>query len=70
MELVERFSFYNFAENPRNFVIDTYSNLKDHAMPFDMIAQSVHDQSADLASPGKFFRSAHAAVDLGIPPDR
>ena len=55
MELVERFSFYNFADNPRNFVIDTYSNLKNQAMPFDMIAQSVHDQSADLAVARKIF---------------
>ncbi|MEZ4552196.1 MAG: hypothetical protein R2860_17370 [Desulfobacterales bacterium] len=24
------FSFYNFTDNPRNFVIDTYSNLQIH----------------------------------------
>ena len=48
MELVERYSFYNFAATPQNFIIDTYRNLKDRAMPFDMIAKSVHDDSDEL----------------------
>ncbi len=55
MELVERYSFYNFANTPQNFVIDTYDNLKDRAIPFDMIAKSVHDTSDDLAKTRKFF---------------
>ncbi|MBC2713871.1 MAG: tetratricopeptide repeat protein [Desulfobacteraceae bacterium] len=55
MELVERYSFYNFANTPQNFIIDTYDNLKDLAMPFDMIAKSVHDASDDLAKTREFF---------------
>ena len=55
MELVERYSFYNFAETPQNFIIDTYKNIKDRAMPFEMIAKSVHDVSDDLATTRKIF---------------
>jgi ribosomal protein S12 methylthiotransferase accessory factor len=55
MELVERYSFYNFANTPQNFIIDTYDHLKDRTMPFDMIAKSVHDTSDDLAKTRDFF---------------
>lgn len=55
MELVERFSFYSFAGNPKNFVIDTWRNLKDRAVPFDLIAASVHDDSEDLAVTREIF---------------
>ncbi|MCU0598626.1 MAG: YcaO-like family protein [Desulfobacterales bacterium] len=55
MELVERFSFYNFANDSKNFVYDTYHNLKDHAIPFSLIASSVHDQTDDLAVTEKIF---------------
>ncbi len=57
MELVERFSFYHFSETPDNFIVDTLNNLKDRAMPFDMIARSVHDTSADLAIARDIFAS-------------
>ena len=48
MELAERFSFFNFANNPDNFLVDKFSNLKDKAIPFEMIAKSVNDSSNDL----------------------
>jgi len=32
MELVERFSFYNFASTPQHFIYDTHSNLKDQTI--------------------------------------
>ena len=48
MELGERFSFFSFYHNPDNFIVDTYGNVKNDAMPFQMIAQSVHDDAADL----------------------
>ncbi len=48
MELAERFSFFNFVKNPDNFLIENQSNLKDKAIPFEMIAKSVHDSSKDL----------------------
>ncbi|MFC1815049.1 YcaO-like family protein [Thermodesulfobacteriota bacterium] len=48
MELAERFSFFSFCKNPDNFFVDTYQNVKDSAIPFKMIAQSVHDDSEDL----------------------
>jgi ribosomal protein S12 methylthiotransferase accessory factor len=55
MELVERYSFYNFAKTPLNFIVDTYQNLKNQAIPFEMIAKSVHDQSDDLVKTKKIF---------------
>jgi ribosomal protein S12 methylthiotransferase accessory factor len=55
MELVERFSFYSFARNPDNFIYDTWSNLKDRAISFDLIAASVHDASDDLAAAKEIF---------------
>ncbi len=48
MELVERYSFFSFCHDPANFFTDTYQNLKDDALPFDMIARSVHDTSEEL----------------------
>jgi ribosomal protein S12 methylthiotransferase accessory factor len=47
MELAERFSFFSFKNNPKNFFTDTYRNVGDKAMPFDLIAQSVHDNNTD-----------------------
>ena len=55
MELVERYSFYNFYNTPENFITGTYDQLKDRAMPFNMIAKSVHDTSSDLAKTRIFF---------------
>jgi ribosomal protein S12 methylthiotransferase accessory factor len=49
MELAERFSFFNFCQTRENFTFDTYANLKDSALPFEMIAKSVHDESDELA---------------------
>ena len=48
MELAERFSFFSFYKNPRNFFVEEYRNLKDHAISFEAIALSVHDDSEDL----------------------
>jgi ribosomal protein S12 methylthiotransferase accessory factor len=48
MELAERFSFFSFCKDERNFFVDTYHNVKDRALPLDMIALSVHDQSEDV----------------------
>ena len=57
MELAERFSFFSFAKNPENFVTDIYPNVKDKAIAFELIAQSVHDESDDLAVSRKIFES-------------
>ena len=55
MELVERFSFFSFSKKPENFFVEKYRNLKDRAISFDMIAQSVHDKSEDLEISRKIF---------------
>jgi len=55
MELAERFSFFSFCKNPENFFVEKYCNLKGNAIPFEMIAQSVHDNSEDLIISRKIF---------------
>lgn len=57
MELAERFSFFSFAKNPHNFIVDTFSNVKDRAISFEMIARSVHDDSEDLPVSRKIFET-------------
>ena len=55
MELAERFSFFSFCRNSENFFIERYWNLKENVIPFEMIAQSVHDNSEDLNISKKVF---------------
>ncbi|HUV50000.1 MAG TPA: YcaO-like family protein [Anaerolineae bacterium] len=57
MELAERFSFYSFYNNPDNFIIEKYRNLKDRAISFEMIAESVHDDSNELETTKKIFEN-------------
>lgn len=48
MELVERFSFYSFRQNPANFIRATYAELKAEGLPLlplKYLLQSVHDES-------------------------
>ncbi|OQX64328.1 MAG: hypothetical protein B5M56_00180 [Desulfococcus sp. 4484_241] len=47
MELAERFSFFSFRANSENFVTATYEDVKNDAIPFSMILQSVNDRSDD-----------------------
>ncbi|MBF0225085.1 MAG: YcaO-like family protein [Desulfobacterales bacterium] len=48
MELAERYSFFSFCKNKKNFFIDTYRNLRDKAISFDLLAKSVHDDSDEI----------------------
>ena len=57
MELAERFSFFSFMKNPQNFFLEKYCNINQKAIPFDMIAQSVHDDSEDLDISKKIFEN-------------
>jgi ribosomal protein S12 methylthiotransferase accessory factor len=57
MELAERFSFFSFLKNPNNFFIGKYCNLDKKAIPFEMIAQSVHDDSKDLDNAREVFEN-------------
>jgi ribosomal protein S12 methylthiotransferase accessory factor len=57
MELAERFSFFSFAKNSENFFTDRYLNVKDRALPFERIAQSVHDESDELPAARKIFEN-------------
>jgi len=55
MELAERYSFFSFKNDPGNFVVDTYKNVKSNAIPFEMILESVHDRGGDEAAKQKVF---------------
>ncbi len=55
MELAERFSFFSFSRNPKNFFVEEYRNLKNNAVPFEAIALSVHDSSDDLDKAQEVF---------------
>ncbi len=57
MELAERFSFFSFCNTPSNFFTDTYKNLKARAIPFEMIAQSVHDHSTERGITQNIFEN-------------
>ena len=48
MELAERFSFFSFCKDPKNFFIEEYRNIKDRALPLESVAFSVHDNSEGL----------------------
>ena len=57
MELAERFSFFSFCNAPENFITDTYKNLGARALPFEMIAQSVHDHSTECEITRSIFEN-------------
>ena len=57
MELAERFSFFSFSKTPSNFFTDTYKDLSGPKMPFEHIAQSVHDDSDDLEVSRSIFQT-------------
>jgi ribosomal protein S12 methylthiotransferase accessory factor len=48
MELAERYSFFSFCRNPKNFLVEEYRNVEDRAIPFELIALSVHDSSDEV----------------------
>ena len=43
MELVERFSFFSFAADEKNFFYATPKELGDDALDYSLIIRSVHD---------------------------
>jgi len=57
MELAERFSFFSFCKDSKNFFVEPYCNVTENAIPFEMIAQSVHDDSEDLDLARKIFET-------------
>jgi len=57
MELAERFSFFSFCKDSKNFFVEQYANIKENAIPFEMIAQSVHDDSEDLDLARQIFET-------------
>ena len=65
MELAERFSFFSFWKNPKHFLIESYQNVKDRAMSFENIAQSVHDGSPELDRAREIFSRLPLKWTLG-----
>ncbi len=47
MELAERFSFFSFVKNEDNFFNSTPRELGDKSFPYELIIQSVHDNTQD-----------------------
>ncbi|MFH7319308.1 YcaO-like family protein [Desulfurivibrio sp. D14AmB] len=48
MELIERFSFFSFRQNPANFIRATHAELKAEGLPLlplSALLQSVHDET-------------------------
>jgi len=57
IELGERFSFFSFYHNPENFLTGRYRDLKGDALPFEMIARSVHDETGDIDAAKTIFET-------------
>lgn len=55
MELGERFSLFSFYGNAENFTLAPLSHLRQPAMDFSWIAQSVNDTSEELEVTEQFF---------------
>jgi len=55
MELAERFSFFSFCKDEKNFFVDEYRNVKDQALSLEQIARSVHDQGPDAEQALEIF---------------
>jgi ribosomal protein S12 methylthiotransferase accessory factor len=52
MELAERFSFFTFKNNPENFIVGDYLELREQGYPLlgpEYLLQSVHDTVHDTA---------------------
>jgi ribosomal protein S12 methylthiotransferase accessory factor len=48
MELAERFSFFSFCKNAKNFFTARYSEVGENAISLEQIAKSVHDDGPDV----------------------
>lgn len=57
MELAERFSFFSFYKNEKNFFTDKHKNLGERAIPFELIARSVHDEGEDFEISRRIFEN-------------
>ncbi len=57
MELAERFSFFSFTNNPGNFISAQFRDMGKEALPFELIAKSVHDNSSDLEASRSIFET-------------
>ena len=57
MELAERFSFFSFCKDPKNFITGTPTEMKENSLPFAEIAKSVHDDSKELTISRRIYES-------------
>jgi ribosomal protein S12 methylthiotransferase accessory factor len=55
IELAERFSFFSFRNNPDHFQTASYADVQKDAMPYELIAKSVHDESGESLLVKPFF---------------
>ncbi len=57
MELTERFSFFSFMKNEKNFFIAPAADLGEKAMPYEQIIRSVHDNREEAMQVKPVFDS-------------
>ena len=55
MELAERFSFFAFKNHSKNFVTATCPDVEKDAIPYEMIAASVHDEAEEAEKARPLF---------------
>ncbi|WP_027359477.1 YcaO-like family protein [Desulforegula conservatrix] len=55
MELAERFSFFSFKKNQANFKDGAFPDFEKIAIPFDLIAASVHEDAKNAEEAKEFF---------------
>ncbi len=55
MELAERFSLFSFMDGRNNYFIGQHKDIMDSALPFHLIARSVHDDSTGLDAAREVF---------------
>jgi ribosomal protein S12 methylthiotransferase accessory factor len=79
MELAERYSFFRFKQDPRNFILSTYAKLKAEGlplMPLKYLLQSVHDENtseetlAEMIADIRFMLSMNSMALLPATPMR
>ncbi|MBW1650723.1 MAG: YcaO-like family protein [Deltaproteobacteria bacterium] len=57
MELIERYSLFYFKNNKSNFIFKKYKDITEPRISFDMIADSVTDDRADIEISKEIFEN-------------
>ncbi|MBF0449973.1 MAG: YcaO-like family protein [Candidatus Magnetomorum sp.] len=55
MELIERFSLYDFMQKEHHFQAEKFRNIRSHGIGFEIISRSVHDDVDEQSPEYRFF---------------